>query len=310
MSDLTLLLLGPPRVERDGEPISVDRRKAPALVAYLAITGRSHSRDSLATLFWPELDQGRARAGLRRTLSALKKALGEGFLDVDRETVGLNRDAKIWLDVAAFQERLAECRTHAHPPEQVCPACLPLLTEAVALYRDDFLAGFTLRDSPGFDDWQFFHTEGLRDELAGALKRLAHAHGLRGEFEFEQAIAYARRWLALDPLHEPAHRCLMQLYAQSGQRAAALRQYAECERVLAQELSLPPEEESTRLYEAIKEKRDLPPPDTFTSPQPTARKHNRPPASTTSRPNSPPLSGEKRCWPRSQTACKTPAAAC
>ena len=274
MSDLALFLLGPPRIECDGKAIDIRRRKAMALAIYLAVTGRSHSRDALATLFWPELDQGRARAGLRRALAALKKALGQDFLDVDRETVGLDHDAEIWLDVSEFQERLAECQTHPHPPEQVCPACLPLLAEAAALYRDHFLAGFTLPDSPAFDEWQFFHTEGLRDELASALERLAHGHSDRDEFE--PAITCARRWLALDSLHEPAHRCLMQLYARSGQRAAALRQYAECERVLREELGITPEQETTQVYEAIKEKRELPPSATPTVPQTTTHKHNLP----------------------------------
>jgi predicted ATPase/DNA-binding SARP family transcriptional activator len=262
VSRLALFLLGPPRIERNGAPIKIHRRKAMALIAYLAATGRSHSRDALATLFWPEADQSRARAGLRRALASLKKALGGGWLDVDRETVGLSPEADpstgsgqaVWLDVAEFHDRLAECRTHGHPPDQACPACLPLLAEAAALYRDDFLAGFTLRDSPGFDEWQFFETQGLRDDLAGVLERLAHGHSVRGEFE--PAVAYARRWLALDPLHEPAHRCLMQLYARSGQRAAALRQYAECERILREELGAPPEEETTQLFEAVKEGRE------------------------------------------------------
>ena len=279
MSRLALLLLGPPRIECDGEPVEIRRRKAIALIIYLAVTGQSHSRDALATLLWPEYDQSRARAGLRRVLAALKEALGEGWLDVDREAVELNPDAEVWLDVSEFQDRLAECRTHGHPQEEVCPACLPLLAEAAALYRDHFLVGFTLRDSPDFDEWQFFQTEGLRDELASALERLTHAHSAQGEFE--QAIAYARRWLALDPLHEPAHRHLMHLYAWSGQRAAALRQYGECERMLKEELDVPPEEETTQVYQTIKENRHLPPPvDRFAkkpvSPQEPARKHNLP----------------------------------
>jgi len=97
------------------------------------------------------------------------------------------------------------------------------LTEAISLYRDDFLAGFTLRDSPGFDEWQFFQTECLRQEFATALERLAQAY--TGQGAYERAIVYARRWLSLEPLHESAHRYLMRLYAESGQRVAALRQY-------------------------------------------------------------------------------------
>ena len=93
MSRLVLHLLGPPRLELDGEPVHIGRRKAVALLAYLAVTVRSHSRDSLATLLWPEYDQSRARANLRRALSLLNRTLGEGWLTTDREIAGLNPEA-------------------------------------------------------------------------------------------------------------------------------------------------------------------------------------------------------------------------
>ena len=62
--------------------------------------------------------------------------------------------------VDEFRDRLAECQTHGHSEDEVCPACLPSLAEAAALYRDDFLTGFTLPDSPAFDEWQFFQSKG------------------------------------------------------------------------------------------------------------------------------------------------------
>jgi DNA-binding SARP family transcriptional activator len=234
---LRIMLLGAPRNEVGGEPIEVDTRKAIALLAYLAVTQRRHTRDALAGLLWPEYGQSRARAALRRTLSSLGRARAEGWLEADREGVDLNRD-ETWVDVHRFHDLLADCRTHGHPEPDVCPRCLPPLSEAVALYRDDFLAGFALRDSAAFDDWQFFQAEELRRELAGALERLSHGHGANGEWE--PAVSYARRWVALDPLHEPAHRWLMQLYAWAGQRASALRQYRECVRILEGELGVSP----------------------------------------------------------------------
>jgi DNA-binding SARP family transcriptional activator len=258
MSSLALYVLGPPRVELDGAPATIDRRKALALLVYLAVTRQDHSRDSLATLFWPEYDQSRARASLRSALWSLTKVLGEDWLEVDRESVRFKPNADAWLDVDAFQDRLGQCRMHGHPSDQVCSACLSSLAEAAVLYRDDFVAGFTLADSPGFDEWQFFQAEGLRQDLASALARLARGHADRGEYE--GAITHARRWVALDPLHELAQRRLMRLYVWSGQRAAALRQYEECTRVLHEELGVPPDEETTRLYTAIKERGELPPP--------------------------------------------------
>jgi predicted ATPase/DNA-binding SARP family transcriptional activator len=251
----TISLLGAPRIERDGVPVEVDTRKATALAAYLAVTRRGHTRDALAGLLWPEYNQGRARAALRRTLSSLGKAREEGWLLADRESVDLDHNA-IRVDVVRFDDLLAQCRLHGHPESEVCTECLPPLTEAVELYRDDFMAGFGLRDSVAFDDWQFFQSESLRRELAGALERLARGRAALGEWE--AAVAHARRWLSLDVLHEPAHRLLMMLYAWSDERAAALRQYRECVRVLDQELGVAPLEETTLLYRAIQEN-DLPP---------------------------------------------------
>jgi DNA-binding SARP family transcriptional activator len=255
MSRLAIYLLGPPRIERvregarDGEPIQISRRKVVALLAYLAVTRTIHSRDALATLLWPERSQSRARAYLRRALSELNRTLGEGFLVIDREAAALHPGAGFWLDVHAFRQLLAEAKTHDHPATQVCSDCVTLLQEAVALYSDDFMAGFTLRDSPAFDEWQFFERQALRGELAGVLERLARWHSSQGAYE--RAITSARRWLALDPLAEAAQRRLMALYAESGQRNAALRQYAECERLLQGELGVAPEEETQALAQTF-----------------------------------------------------------
>ncbi|MBE7555607.1 MAG: alpha/beta fold hydrolase [Anaerolineales bacterium] len=253
MAGLKLFLLGPPRVELNGAPVEIQRRKALAMLVYLAVSGQTHSRDSLATFFWPDLDQQRGRAYLRRDLAVLNTSLPGAWLSADRETLDLNREAGLWVDTAQFSALLAACREHSHAPEIVCAECVTRLTEATALYTGDFLAGFTLRDSPEFDDWQFFQTESLRQELAIALERLVR--GLNTQGKAEAAIPHARRWVALDPLHEPAQYQLIQMYDQAGQPAAALRQYEEYVKLLEEELGLPPEEETTTLYEAIKAKR-------------------------------------------------------
>ena len=143
-----------------------------ALAAYLAVSQQPHSRDALATLLWPDHDQSGARANLRRELSRLNKVLGEGQLAIEPETIGLQPEAALWLDVARFQACLAAAQSHPHPANEVCPDCLSLLVEAAALYTADFLAGFSLADSPEFDEWQFFQAEGLRQALASVLARL------------------------------------------------------------------------------------------------------------------------------------------
>jgi DNA-binding SARP family transcriptional activator len=257
MAELRIALLGPPRVERDGAPIEVDTRKAIAMLAYLAIHPERHGRDAVAGLLWPDYDTEHARGALRRTLSTLNKAVGPGWLAADRTTVGLARTG-FWLDVTRFEELLAGCRDHGHPPDDACPACLDPLAEAARLHRGDFLAGFSLRDSASFDDWQYFQAERLRRELAGTLERLATAQ--IGQRRWDDAVDAARRWLVLDPLHEPAHRQLMRIYSWSGRRGAALRQFQACQRVLEEELGVEPLEETVAVHEAVQANRLPPPP--------------------------------------------------
>ena len=199
---LEISLLGPPRVARDGGPVSFDTRKATALLAHLALSERPRSREALCALLWPDRDPEHARGALRRTLSALRKAVGEE-----------------WVDTVA---------------------------DSVAL-----------RDSPEFEAWQLFEADALRRELTAALGRLVALLAAAGRYE--QAVPHARRWLELDPLHEPAHRELIRLYAWTGDRAHALSQYRDCVRTLSQELGVPPLDETAALFEQVSEGTLAPP---------------------------------------------------
>ena len=226
---LRVRLLGPPRIERAGAPVEPDTRKAIALLAYLAVTGQAQGRDRLAALLWPEADQERARGALRRTLSALRGVLGGEHLGTDGLKVTLDGRG-IECDVVRFRTLLVDGR----------------LRDAAAMYTGDFLEGFTLRGCVAFDEWQAHEAEALRRELAGALERLA-----REERAPARAIAHAERWLALDPLHEPAHRALIRLHGNAGDRVAAMRQYRECARLLDRELGVAPLPETTAVARAI-----------------------------------------------------------
>lgn len=283
---LRLSFLGPPRIERDGRAIETDTRKAVALLVYLAVSGEYQTRDTLAALLWPEMDDERARAALRRTLSSLRAAVGDDAIFVHRDGLSLN-EANVWCDVTAFEAAVAEV-THRDLTAP-CPDCLPRMETAAALYHDHFLNGFTLRDSAEFDDWQSATTEHLRRTYSTALAWLVQTHGQAGDYE--RAIDFARRWLAVDPLREEAHRRLMQLYAWSGARESALRQYREAVRSLDDELGVAPLSETTEMYEAIQEGRLAPPAAPLTPPAaPESQSEPKAPAGAI------PLLGRQPAW--------------
>lgn len=239
MSRLSLRLLGSPEITIDGKPVETDRRKAVALLCYLAVSGEQHSRDVLAALFWPDYDRKRAYAYLRRTLWELNQVLEDGWIEADRDEIGIRRGASLQVDVLRFQDLLAKGKP---TPES--------LVEAIDLYQGDFLAGFGLRDSPVFDEWHFYTSERLKLAFAGALESLVELSIQQGAPQ--KALPYAQRWLSLDNLNEAAHRALMRLYALAGQRSAALRQYEECANLLERELQIEPEAATQALCERIR----------------------------------------------------------
>jgi DNA-binding SARP family transcriptional activator len=280
MAAYRLFLFGSPRIEREGQPLRLHGRKALALAAYLAVRAQPQRRDHLATLFWPEFDQTTARANLRRELAQLRRVLGAQLVEVEGDEVCLQRESALWVDVAAFAALLAPCHHPDHAAHTVCPACLPLLQSAADLYTADFLAGFTLADCPAFDEWQFFQAEGYRQSLATILDRLVQSQHQAADLS--AAIAAARRRVSLDPLHEPAQRQLIALYAATGNVSAALRQYELCVQLLQTELGAPPAAETVALSQQLRQGGSEPPPQR-TAGQPASlpvRLHNLPAPAT------------------------------
>ncbi len=140
MSQLNIFLFGASRFERHDAPIHIPRRKATALLAYLAATGQAHSRDYLATMFWPEHDQSKARANLRRELSRIKTTLNEDLFTSDSEQVALRPEVEWWLDIGEFKSRLTAAQEFLTDQPGVSGAedissIIEEIQECVALYQ-------------------------------------------------------------------------------------------------------------------------------------------------------------------------------
>ncbi len=259
MSLVNILFLGAPILERAGQRVNVDTRKAIALLAYLASVQRPVSRATLAALLWPNYDHKRAAANLRRTLWSVHAVLGEGTLEVGSDLVALAGSAAgVYVDVVEYQRLVAQTGSHGHGVGEVCEACLAPLAEAVSLVRGDFLEGFTLSDSVEFDDWQSLTTASLHNSLADSLRRLVAIQIRMGSLD--AAKVTARRRAALDVLDQAAAEQLMLLSAWTGDHAGALRVYRDLERSLQLEFDASPDPTLVEIFEVIKGRRELPAP--------------------------------------------------
>lgn len=253
MDALYISGLGSPQILLNGQVVEIKRRKAVALLVYLAVEGRSQSREFLSGLFWPEYDQSRAYAYLRRTLWELSNVLGDGWLEVSRESIGIRTPENFQIDINQFVGLIQAVKKHEHPSAEPCEQCIDPLESAIHLYRGDFLEGFSLSNCPQFDNWQFLQTELLRRMFQDAIQELVDI--LEQRDRIGQAIPYTQLWLATDNLNERAHRKLMKLFAKNDQVHAALRQFEVCQTVLKKELDLTPETETTDLYNQIRKRR-------------------------------------------------------
>jgi DNA-binding SARP family transcriptional activator/predicted ATPase len=255
---LEIRLLGPLEVLVHGAPLHVDTRKALAILVLLAAERRTFARSELAAMLWPDGDDDSARGAFRRTLSALKAAVDSDALEVDRNTVGLDR-ARTRVDLDDLERLGGSDEVEA-------------LEAAAALARGPFLAGFNLRDSPDFDDWRAARASSVERTVSAVLDRLSLAFEQAGDLA--GARHAAERRVDADPLDETAHVRLMEVLAASGDRGAALRQYRACVAVLNRELAVLPLPETTARYEAI---RDATPPPSVAAVIPSDATQDEPP---------------------------------
>lgn len=254
-SRMSLLLLGSLQVTLDGATVAgFESDKVRALLIYLAVEhDRPHRRGALAGLLWPERPERAALLNLNQALANLRRAIGDREAHVplilsSRDSLQFNPAADCTIDVNEFTRLVEACESHSHRSLANCAACAGRLERAAALYRGAFLEGFAPRDSNTFQEWAGLLRERLHRRLLWALDGLAAYHARRDPAAALRALF---RQIELEPWREQAHRMAMELLWRDGQRSAALAQYERCRELLAAELGLDPDEQTTALYEQI-----------------------------------------------------------
>lgn len=232
------LLLGSFELSQNGRPAGSDlRRKTRALLAYLIATRWPHSRQTLSELFCQE--SADPAGTLRWNLCAIGRHLGPDVLRLNGNQVQFNPEAGA-VDMKGFVRSLQGDLTVQSVEE---------LEAAVSLYRGDFLAGMALPDAPEFELWLLGERARLRHLYERGLAHLVVR--LIGEHLYESAIYWALRLVQTNPFYEEGHKHLIWLYAQTGQRQAALAHFEKCRYLLRRELQIEPAQELQTLYKAV-----------------------------------------------------------
>lgn len=240
--------------------------KTGALLGYLAYhLGQAPSREVLTELLWPDDSLEAARHKLSVALSSLRHQLeppgvpDQWVLIADRARVRLNPEA-VATDVGEFERSVRLSHQASSDPDRV-----RALRAAVDRYGGTLLPGY-------YEDWLLPEQRRLEALYFECARRLIHLLAEQGDLA--EALQYGIQALAIDPLREENHRLLVRLYEAAGQPEAALRQYADLQRLLKQELGTVPSEESRKLASAVQRRMaEQPPP----SPFPPAPRSSPPP---------------------------------
>lgn len=220
--------------DQPGARALVSQPKRLGLLAYLTVAGAVTRRDPLLAMFWPELDESRARRALRQTLFFLRRLLGpDTIMSIGSDGVAVAAE-RLWCDAVAFRRALARGQ-----PER-----------ALELYHGDFLAGLHLSGSLEFERWVDDMRQGFCRDAVRAALLLAE----RAEAAGDAAAArrHARRAVELAPYDEAAWRRLITLLDRDGDRAAAIVAYDELVRRLSKDLDLEPSPETRALIEEVR----------------------------------------------------------
>jgi predicted ATPase/DNA-binding SARP family transcriptional activator len=245
-SRLHIKLLGGLQVNAGGRIIA-DKdwrlRKTRNLIKLLALApGHQLHREQLLDLLWPEESPERASHNLHQSLYVARRALVESggktsrYLSLNDEVISLAPSERLWIDVDEFEAAAQLARAHKEPTSY---------RAALKLYGGDLLP------EDRYEEWAERRRESLRQTYIGLLIEFAAIHAATRQFDL--GIEALQRVIENDPANEEAHRGLMRLYAQSGRRQQALRQYQLLKEALTRDVDASPDPVSEQLHQDIQQ---------------------------------------------------------
>ncbi|RPJ26464.1 MAG: hypothetical protein EHM33_11460 [Chloroflexi bacterium] len=231
---LEIRLLGKFEVKNKDKILTISSRPAQSLFAYLVLNaGTAHRREKLAGLLWPDSLEQTARDNLRHALWRMRKALvsisASRFLHANDLTIGFEKSADYWLDVAEL-EKLDES------------ASADELIAVLSEYQGELLPDF-------YEEWVVLEREHLSSIFEHSMARLLVL--LQEEKRWLDILDWGERWIKLGQKPEPAYRALMSAHAAKGDMSRVAATYERCVKSL-HELGVEPSEQTQRLYERLK----------------------------------------------------------
>lgn len=225
MTDLKVLLLGPPAIQHgDGTMLSIQRRVPRALLMYLAFHEHMIMRTELAHLLWPDADETVGRRRLREILTRLRTALPDSALLVtENDRVGLDRE-RVYVDAIEFNrltQQIGLMPDLESRFETLSSEKYQRVNRAIEIWRSPkFMAGFILPDTDEFDRWFSETANTIENTRLMLIEKIADFYAAVDDLG--QAVRWARTALEMDATNPGMHFRLLIWLHKEGRNKEAL----------------------------------------------------------------------------------------
>jgi DNA-binding SARP family transcriptional activator len=193
-------------------------------------------RRQVGDLIWSDNGPEQASADIRQAVARIRrfqKENGLQLLATDARMAWLNRDERIFIDLAEFVQHAANPGPRAWV--RMCD-----------IYNGDLL-GSLPPAGEGFEEWLSYQRSALRHDFISAISQAVLPESALAP---QERRFCATRLLLVDPYHEGAYRALMYDAAANGP-SSLRRQFEECVRKLRNDLGIDPDDETVRLYQRL-----------------------------------------------------------
>jgi DNA-binding SARP family transcriptional activator len=209
-------------------------RKHLALLVYLARSPKQgRTRDQLTGLLWPEKDESAARHSLREALRVIRHAAGEAAVVSTERAVQLSSDA-VRLDCDELEPLVAG----------------EFWESAADLVAGQFLEGFAMPGSQGFEEWLAAERSHWNALAVRAL--LGHSSALLRTGRAAEAVAAAQRAELIEPYSDLVAQAIMSAVAIQGDLGQATAQFEQFRTRLYEDLGVEPAPDTLQLHERVR----------------------------------------------------------
>lgn len=235
MKNISIYLFGTPVIKIGQEVFLLKRKRARALIYYLAVSMIPVSRQELISILFPQLDSTTAFKNLSTYLHNINTDI-PGMLEVGKEFISIPKS--VYVDVREFNS----CLTGNNLSKEAAK-------RAKELYKDVFLKSFHLDDSYEFEQWINLRGEYFKNRAISAATYLADDFYKNGQYW--EALDIMMDILELDPYREDIYIRAMRANCEMGNRPGAVKLYEKLNALLAEELGISPMPETIRFYSDI-----------------------------------------------------------